>query len=54
MSRVNFKPKNFSLNQETVNKIDELAELLDRPKSNIVKIAVNDFYKKIKLGELNV
>lgn len=43
-----WKPKQFSLNTETIQKIDELAELLDRKKSNIVKLAIDDYYSKIK------
>ncbi|MGN1153820.1 MAG: ribbon-helix-helix protein, CopG family [Candidatus Gastranaerophilaceae bacterium] len=46
----NCKQKQFSLNNETIKKIEELAELLDRPKSNIVKIAINEYYMKIKEG----
>lgn len=43
-----WKPKQFSLNTETIEKIDELAELLDRKKSNIVKLAIDEYYNKIK------
>lgn len=43
-----WKPKQFSLNTETIQKIDELAELLDRKKSNIVKLAIDEYYSKIK------
>lgn len=43
-----WKQKQFSLNIETIQKIDELAELLDRKKSNIVKLAIDEYYSKIK------
>lgn len=48
MTRINYVPKQFSLNVETIQKIDELAELLDRKKSNIVKLAIDEYYNKIK------
>lgn len=48
MKQTNWKPKQFSLNAETIQKIDELAELLDRKKSNIVKLAIDEYYNKIK------
>lgn len=44
----NWKQKQFSLPVDTVQQIDELAVLLDRKKSNIVKLAVEDYYKKVK------
>lgn len=44
----NWKPKQFSLNDETIQKIDELAEILDRKKSNIVKLAIDEYYNKVK------
>ena len=43
-----WKQKQFSLNTETVQKIDELAETLDRKKSNIVKLAIDEYYNKTK------
>lgn len=46
--KTNWKPKQFSLKDETIQKIDELAELLDRKKSNIVKLAVDEYYNKVK------
>lgn len=46
--QTNWKPKQFSLNDVTIQKIDELAELLDRKKSNIVKLAIDEYYNKIK------
>lgn len=48
MKETNWKPKQFSLSDVTIQKIDELAELLDRKKSNIVKLAVDEYYNKIK------
>lgn len=48
MTRINYVPKQFSLSVETIQKIDELVELLDRKKSNIVKLAIDEYYNKIK------
>lgn len=48
MTRINYVPKQFSLNADTVQKIDELADLLFRKKSNIVKLAIDEYYNKIK------
>lgn len=48
MKQINWKQKQFSLNTETIQKIDELAELLDRKKSNVVKLAIDEYYSKIK------
>lgn len=48
MKQTNWKPKQFSLNADTVQKIDELADLLFRKKSNIVKLAIDEYYNKIK------
>lgn len=43
----NYVKANFSLKSEVVQLLDELEEKLERKRSNIVNIAIREFYTKM-------
>jgi predicted transcriptional regulator len=46
MSKKNAVTKSFSLDEETIKRIEKMAELTDRQNSAMVRVCVNDFYER--------
>lgn len=46
MSKKNAVTKSFSLDEETIRRIEKMAELTDRQNSAMVRVCVNDFYER--------
>lgn len=47
----NYVKTNFNLKLEVAQLLDELEEKLERKRSNIVNIAIREFYAKMFQGE---